>query len=35
MFVSVAFVTQQAERMRRVIAICGLSGCAIFLHIIS
>jgi hypothetical protein len=32
--VSVASVIQQAERMRRVIAICGRSGSDIFLHII-
>jgi hypothetical protein len=35
MFVSVALVTQQAESMRRVMAVCGRTGCAIFLHIIS
>jgi hypothetical protein len=33
--VSVALVIQHAKRMRRIILSCGLSGCTIFLHIIS
>jgi hypothetical protein len=35
MFVFVALIIQQAERMRCVIAICGRSGCAVVLLIIS